>query len=160
MIENKICEGTDCLSTALSSGMTSLLVKGCFCEKCELKEQWSSDIPLSCTISKCTDMQYANTSFRNIIYAPHWSYSPFTQKDNTLLPLLFLRSLSIVSGCHIINIRCCHLDRKLWIIPMAFHPHTEFRYSKLLTYLSYDYGSFSNIPGMDLGLGGYRKVSI
>jgi len=77
----------------------------------------------------------------------------------SVLPLLYLSSVNIVSGCHIINLRCCHQDRKLWIRPMAYHPHTGFHYSTLLFSLSYDYGSFSSISGMGLGASGYRKVS-
>jgi hypothetical protein len=38
VIENRICEGTDCLKTALSSGMTSLQVTVA-CKKCGLGEQ-------------------------------------------------------------------------------------------------------------------------
>jgi len=69
--------------------------------------------------------------------------------ENCLLPLLFLRSQSILSRCPIIHIHICLQDMNLsWIAPVAFHPHTGFHYSKLLTYLSYDYCSFSNISGM------------
>jgi len=82
-----------------------------------------------------------------------------------------------VSRCHIINVQggsnmtgtdlcvnkpnqsrsylnhlvcCCHQDRRLWIGRMAYHPNTGFHYCKFLSYLLYDYGSFSNISGMDL----------
>jgi len=41
---------------------------------------------------------------------------------------------------------------------MAYHPHTRFHYSKLLTYLSYDYGRFNNISGMDFGGSGHRQM--
>jgi len=43
---------------------------------------------------------------------------------------------------------------------MAQHTHTKFHYSKLLSYLSYDYGNFSNISGIDLGGSGYRQFLI
>jgi hypothetical protein len=33
---------------------------------------------------------------------------------------------------------------------MAYNPHTRFYYSIILTYLSYDYGSFRNICGIAL----------
>ena len=70
---------------------------------------------------------------------------------NCLLPLLFLRSQSILSGCPIINIRICLQDKHLsWIAPMAYHAYTGFRCSKLLTYLHYDCGYFSSISGMGL----------
>jgi len=41
---------------------------------------------------------------------------------------------------------------------MEYHAHTEFHYSELLTYLSYDYVSFINISAMHLGGSGYRQV--
>jgi len=41
---------------------------------------------------------------------------------------------------------------------MASHGHTGFHYTKLVTYLSYDYGWFSDISDMDLGVSGYRKM--
>jgi hypothetical protein len=81
--------------------------------------------------------------------------------DNSLLHLLFLKSVSILSGCPITNVRCCHEDTKLSCIgPCAYHPRTGFRYCKLLTHLLYDCGSFSNISGMDLDVCGYRKCLI
>jgi len=40
---------------------------------------------------------------------------------------------------------------KLSIGLIVYHPHTRFHYSKILTYLSYNYGSFSNISGFDFG---------
>jgi len=54
--------------------------------------------------------------------------------ERSVLSLLFLRSLSILSGCYIINICFGHQDTKLWWIgPMAYHTHTKFHYPKLLT---------------------------
>jgi len=41
---------------------------------------------------------------------------------------------------------------------MEYHPHTGFHYCKPLTYLSYDYGGFINISGMDLDETGYGQV--
>jgi len=43
---------------------------------------------------------------------------------------------------------------------MEYLPHTGFHYSKLLIYLSYDYSSFSNISGMDVGGSEYRQVCL
>jgi hypothetical protein len=40
---------------------------------------------------------------------------------------------------------------------MAYDPHTGFHYLKLLTYISYDYGSSSSISGVSLCIG-YREV--
>jgi len=79
--------------------------------------------------------------------------------DSSVLPLLFLKSLCILSCCPTINIRSCHQDRKLsWVGPMEYHLHTGFHYFKLLTYLSHDYSSFSNISGLDLEGNVYGQV--
>jgi len=43
---------------------------------------------------------------------------------------------------------------------MIYHPRIGFHYRKLLTCLSNNYDSFSNIPGMDLGGSGYRQILI
>ena len=71
----------------------------------------------------------------------HFWLTPLTRisidvADSSVLPLLFLRSLSVMSGCHIINVCGGHQDMKLRLIgPMAYHPHTGFYYCKLLTCL-------------------------
>jgi len=66
--------------------------------------------------------------------------------DSCVLPVMFHSSLSILSGCPIINIHSCHQDRKLsWVGPMEYHPHTGFHYCKLLTYLCQVCSSFSNV---------------
>ena len=49
------------------------------------------------------------------------------------------------SGSHINN-----------VCGMAYHPRTGFHYCKLPTYLSDEYGSFTNISDIDLGESGYR----
>jgi len=119
-----------------------------------LQEMWGGGgikiyIPISHTLSKSTDVKYVNTSFR------YW-FTPLTRlsihtADNCLPPLLFLRSLSILSCCPIINICICLQDMNLsWIGPM-YNQRTGFHYWKLLTYLPYDCGNFSNISGMGWG---------
>jgi len=76
-----------------------------------------------------------------------------------LLPLISLRCLSVSSGCRIINICVGHQDVNLWCSgPMAYHPHTGCQYCKLLTYLSHDCGSFSNISSLGLGGSAYGHV--
>jgi hypothetical protein len=101
-------------------------------------------------LAKHSDIRNANTRFKAL-----W-LSPLTRIQ---IPLLFLRSLSILSGCPIINIHSCHQYRKLsWFGPMETHPHTGFHYSKLLTHLSYDYVRFINISVMDLGGCVYRQI--
>ena len=105
------------------------------------------------------------TVYKHKVQKYFWS-TPLTRisidvADSSLLPLLFVSSLSILSGCPIINICGGHQDMKLWWIwPMAYHPHTGFYYPKLLTYLSHDFCSFSNISGMDLNGSGYRQILI
>jgi hypothetical protein len=138
-------EGTDRLNAALSSSMTNQQVMVASARRVGLGG-CGAVIPVSCTLSKCTYVQYGNT-----IDSPHQPYSPFTQQ----ITRCFLYCFSVLwalSDCHIINIRCFNQDRKLWIRPMLYHPHTGFRYSKLPSYLSYDYGSFINISVMDLCL--------
>jgi hypothetical protein len=90
-------------------------------------------------------------------FTPLMKFSIHTA-DNSLLPLLFLRSMSILSGCPTINICSCHQDMKLsWIGPIADHPHTRLHYCKFLAYLSHVYGRFSNIWGNDLDVNGIEK---
>jgi len=43
---------------------------------------------------------------------------------------------------------------------MAYHPHTGVHYCKLPTYLSDEYGSFTNISDIDLGESGSRQILI
>ena len=107
---------------------------------------------------KHSDIQSENTRFIML-----W-LSPLTRinidiADSSLLPLLFLKSLSILSGYPAINVCNCHQDRSLSRVgPMRYHPHTGFHYSKVLTYLSHDYVIFINISGMDLDGSGERQV--
>jgi hypothetical protein len=79
--------------------------------------------------------------------------------DSSVLPLLFVSSLSILSGCCIINIHSCHHQNgKLSCVgQMEYHPHTRIHYPKRLTYLSYDYGIFIYISGMELDKSGYGQ---
>jgi hypothetical protein len=51
--------------------MTSLWVRVASARKVGWQEEWSSDIPVSHTLSKCTDMLFANKTFRNIIDSHH-----------------------------------------------------------------------------------------
>ena len=105
--------------------------------KCLKVEQWSSDIAVSCTLAKQSDLESKRTRFKTIL-------SPLTTihidlADSSVLPLLFLRSLNILSGCPIINIHSCHQDRKLsWVGLMEYHAHTGFHYCILFPYLCHD----------------------
>ena len=160
MVDNKICEGTDWLKAALRSDMTSLRYC-CLSNKCLKGQQWSSDLAVSCPLTKHCDIQIESTGFKTLLLL----LSPLPTihidvADSCVLPLVFLSSLSILSGCPIINICSCYQYTKLsWVGPMEYHPYTGFHYSKLLTYLCHDYGSFSNISGMDLDESAYRRVS-
>jgi hypothetical protein len=77
VIENKICEGTDCLKAALSSGVTNLQVMVA-CKKCGLGEQWSSDIVVSRSLTKHPDIQSENYSKHYDSH--HWPDSPLTKQ--------------------------------------------------------------------------------
>ena len=67
--------------------------------------------------------------------------------ENCLFPLLFLRSLSILSCCPIINVHSCLQDMNLsWTGPMAYHPHTGFHYSKPMCLMTV--ATLANISGM------------
>ena len=127
----------------------------CLCRKFWLGEQWSSDIAVSCNLAKHSNIWSENTRFETLWFSPLTRIS-INIAGSSLLHLLLLTSLNILSGL----LTCgCHQDLKLlWIGPMAYNPHARFYYSKLLTYLSYDYGSLSNISGNDLGASGYRQV--
>jgi len=130
----------------------------CLSNKCLKVEQWSSDLAVSCTLTKHCDIQSENTKFKTLRLSP-LNRIRIDVADSCVLPLVFLRSLSILSGCPIINICSCHQYRKLSSAGlMEYHPYTGFHYSILLTYLLYDYSSFINIPGMDLDESGYGQV--
>jgi len=135
VIENKICEGTDCLKAAWSSGVTSL--EG-IVAPARVVDWRSNDkmsllyvLPLPSTRACVAKTQGSKHSW----FTPLMSFSIHTA-DNCLLPLLFLRSVSILCACPVINICSCHEGMKLsWIGPTTYHPHTRFHYSKLCNYL-------------------------
>jgi len=135
VIENKICEGTDCLKAAWSSGVTSL--KGIAAPTIIVGRRSKDAVSLLYVLP----LPSTRTCVVKTQVSKHSWFSPLIRfsihaADNSLLPLLFLRSVSILSGCPVINIRSCHEGMKLsWIRPTAYHPHTRFHYSKLQTYL-------------------------
>jgi len=134
VIENKICEGTDCLKAAWSSDVTSL--EGIVAPARVVG--WRSNDKVSLLyvlplppLGRVVKTQGSKHSW----FTPLIRFSIHTA-DNSLLLLLFLRSVSILSGCPVINICSCHEGMKLsWIGHTAYHPHTRFHYSKLQTYL-------------------------
>ena len=135
VIKNKIFEGIDCLKAASSSGVTSL--EG-IVPPARIVDWRSNDkvsllyvLPLPNTRTCVVKTQDSKHSW----FTPLIRFS-IHAADKSLLPLLFLRSVSILSGCPVINIRSCHEDTYLsWIGPIAYHPHTRFHYSKLCNYL-------------------------
>jgi hypothetical protein len=101
----------------------------CLCKKCWLWEQQNSDIAVSCNLAKYSDIQCEIRRF-GILWSSQLTRISINAADSSLLHLLFLMSLSILSGWPIINICSCHQDIKfLWIGPMAYHRHTGFYYS-------------------------------
>ena len=129
---------------------------GCLSKKCEQGEHGAVTLLYLVPWPSCLTHRVKTQDLKRIIT----NHNPLCQsRQLSVLPLMFLKSLWILSGCPVINIRSCHQDRKLsWVGPMEYHPHTGFHYSKLLTYLWYDYSSFSNISGLGLGGSGYRQV--
>ena len=85
---------------------------GCLSNKCLKGEQWSSDLAVSCTLTKHCDIQSENTRFKMLWLSPLTTIQ-IDVGDSSVLPLLFLRSLSILSGCRVINIHSCFQYRKL-----------------------------------------------
>jgi len=84
----------------------------CHSKKCGLGEQWSSDIAVSCSLTKHPDIQSEDTRFEMLLLSPLTTIS-VDVADSSLLRLLFLWSLNILTGCAIINICSCHQDLKL-----------------------------------------------
>ena len=131
----------------------------CLSKKCEQGEQWSSD--LCCILYLVWALWHTEWKHKiqNVLIITTDHNPHCHSRLLSVLPLMFLKSLCVLSGCPVINIHSCHQDRELsWVGPMEYHPHTGFHYSKLLTYLCHYYSSFSNISGLDLGGSGYRQV--
>jgi len=87
VIENKICVGTDCLKATLSSGTTSLQVMVA-CKRCGLREQWSSDIAVSCILTKHPDIESENTVFETLWFSPQTRLS-IHAADNSITLYFF-----------------------------------------------------------------------
>jgi len=114
-------------------------VDGCLSKKWGL----GANKQLHCCISYLIQVHWCAVCKHKVqIY--FWS-TPLTRisidvADSSVLPVLFLRSLSIWSVCHIVNICVDHQGMKLqWFVPMAYHPHTGFHYSKLLIFVSHNF---------------------
>ena len=126
----------------------------CLSKKCELWEQWSSNLAVYCALTKLSDIQSGNTVFETYWLSPLTSISS-DAADSSLLSLLFLRSLSSAI-IHIV------VASKFWSCQeglIKYYPHTGFPYSKLLMYLCQDYSRFVNISGINLGGSEYMLVS-
>jgi hypothetical protein len=84
-------------------------------------KQWHCCISYLIQVPICTVCKHK-------IQKHFWSLPPtrifIDIRDSLLLPLLFLRSLSTLSDCHIINMHPCHQDIKLsWIGPNTYIIH-------------------------------------
>jgi len=111
MIERKICEGSECLKAALSSGISGLQVIFASATSVGWGEQWSSDIAVSRVLSKCSDIHSENTRFETLWLSPMTRISS-NEAGSSLLPLVILKDLSILLGCPIFTVSSCHQDRK------------------------------------------------
>ena len=76
-----------------------------------LWEEWSSDIPVSCTLSKCSNVQYGNTKFSNISDQHHWSESLLMEQ----IALCFLYCSSFLwAFCQVVILLTYVLATKIW----------------------------------------------
>jgi hypothetical protein len=85
---------------------------GCLSKKCEQGEQWNSDLAVSPTLAKLSDIHSENAGFEMYWLSPLTTI-PIDIADSSVLPLLFLNSLCSLSGCPIINIHSCYQYKKL-----------------------------------------------
>ena len=98
---------------------------GCLSKKYELGKQRSSDIAVSCILARHSYVQFENRRFETL-WLSSLTRITIDKADSFLLCLLLLSSVSILSGCPIINIRSFHQGMKLsWVRPMAYHPHNR-----------------------------------
>ena len=142
VIGYKICEGTDCLKAAWSNDVTSLAG---IVAPARVVDWRSNDtmsllyvLPLPSTRTWAVKTQGSKHS----LFTPLLRFSIHTA-DNWLLPLLFLRSVSILCACPVINIRSCHEGMKLsWIGPTTYHHIQGFITPNFVT-ISYDLWSFN-----------------
>jgi len=81
----------------------------CLCKKFWLGEQWRSDIAVSRNLAKQSNVLSENTGCETLLFSPLLRMS-INVADSSLLPLLFLTSQNILSGCPIINTCGCHQD--------------------------------------------------
>jgi hypothetical protein len=80
---------------------------------------------LQCTVCNHKFQKYYRFTQLTVVY--------IHTADNTLLPLLFLRSDIILSGFPIIILCSCQQEGKLSCIrPKAYNPQTRLRYSNFL----------------------------
>jgi hypothetical protein len=99
--ESDLCEGSDNLIAGLSGVMTSLWVRVASARKVGLGYECSGEMRVSCTLSKCSVMQYSNTRFRKI--SDHLTVISIDVDDTCVLSVVFLRSLCMFTVCHVIN---------------------------------------------------------
>jgi len=75
-------------------------------------EEWKFDIAVSHTLSKCTDVQYVNTSFR------YWftplTNSPFTQQTTVCFLYCFL---VLWAFCHALLLLTYVFASRIWLFP-------------------------------------------
>ena len=147
----------DCACTSLnfhtSRKNTVLVLEWFLCKKCGLWEQWNSDIAVSLTLAKLSNIQSDNTGLETLLCTPLTTIH-IDLPDSSLLTLLFLKSLIFLSCCPTVNIGSCS-----WVIVSCTHCiSSKYWVSLLHTSYSYQSDSFNNISDMDKGGSGCRQV--
>jgi hypothetical protein len=124
----------------------------CLNRKCEQGEQWSRDFAVSWTLANLADIESENTRLKRC-NSHHWPVSAVTQQ----LGLCFLYCFSVFSAVLLLTytVAC-----KFWSCQeydfLQCHPHTGFRYSKLLTIMCNNYSKIINVSWINLNGGVYR----
>jgi len=110
VIENRIFEGTNCLKAALSSGVTSLQVMIASARSVSKGEHEAVTSLYLIPWPSCLTYRVKTQDSKRIItdHNPHCH-----SRQLSVLPLMFLKSVYILSGCPVINICSCHQDRVL-----------------------------------------------
>jgi hypothetical protein len=150
-----ICEGIEHLKAAFSSGMASLQGMAA--------EVWAGGAMMQCHCCISYLVQALGHTewehkIQNILDSRLWWDSPFTQQ----ITLCFLYCFSSLwAFCLAVLLLIYVVATELWIcreLDALRIIHILGFITTNLSPISYDYGSFNNISGMNLNVSGYRKM--